>query len=133
MSAVRRGFTLLEVLVALVLVAGGVVATIGTVSASLRGASLARAHARGVALANARMNELVLAVDDSLAYYARPRAGAFVAPFEAYRWRARLARRPLSPGLVVATVAVTWTSGEYRLETELFRRDLLPTARWRPR
>ena len=133
MSRVRLGFTLLEALVALVLVAGVVVATLAAVGGSMRSASAVGAHARAVTLADLRMNELVLAAADSISYYARPRAGSFAAPFDGYRWQARLVRRRWSPGLIGARVVVSWQGGEYGLETEVFRNELLPGARWRAR
>lgn len=131
--SVRRGFTLLEALVALVLVGTVVAGTLGVVGATLRGASLVATHARAVALADARLSALTLVPADSLSYYARPREGAFAPPFEGYRWRARLMRVRSNPALLRASVAVTWRDGEYTLATELFRRELLPGARWRPR
>lgn len=129
----RHGFTLLEALVALVLVATVVAGTLSVVGATLRGASLAAGHARAVALADARMSALTLVPADSFAYYARPREGGFPPPFEQYRWRARLVRDRSSPALLRATVVVGWREGEYALATEVLRRELLPGARWRPR
>lgn len=132
-GSVRRGFTLLEALVALVLVGTVVAGTLSLVGATLRGASMVAAHARAVTLADARMSALTLVPAESIPYYRRLREGAFAPPFEDYRWRARLVRGRVSPALLRATVAVTWHDGEYALATELFRRELLPGARWRPR
>lgn len=130
---VRRGFTLLEALVALVLVATVVAAALGSFGTSLRGAALVNAHAHAVALADVRMSELTLVPAESLAYYAQAREGIFAPPFERYRWRARLARAPRSPALLRATVVVSWRDGQYPLATEIFRRELQSSARWRAR
>lgn len=130
---VRHGFTLLESLVALVLVGTVVAGTLSVIGATLRGASLVTTHARAVALADARMSALTLVPSDSIGYYARPREGTFAPPFETYSWRARLVPDRSSPALLRATVAVRWGDGEYTLATELFRRELIPGVRWRAR
>ena len=130
---VRQGFTLLEALVALVLVGTVVAGSLRVVGATLRGAAQVTSHAHAVALADARLSELTLLPAESLGHYARPREGTDAAPFQQYRWQARLVRDRASPGLVRATVRVSWREGEYALATDLFRRDLLPGARWRAR
>ncbi|HVE79172.1 MAG TPA: prepilin-type N-terminal cleavage/methylation domain-containing protein [Gemmatimonadaceae bacterium] len=132
-TRVRRGFTLLEALVALVIVGTAVAAALAAFSAAMRVGSQVGGHAQAVALADARLSELSILSADSVRYYARPREGSFPAPFDAYRWTARLQPRRESPALLRAQVVVSWRQGEYALATEFFRVDRLPGARWRAR
>lgn len=130
---VRRGFTLLEALVALVIVGTAVAAALSAFGATLRVGSRVGGHAHAVALADARLSELSTLSADSIRHYAQPRQESFPAPFDAYRWTARLQSRTGSPALLRAQVVVSWPQGEYALATELFRPDRLPGARWRAR
>lgn len=129
---VRRGFTLLEALVALVIVGTVVTAAMAALGGSLRVASQVEGHATAVALADARLSELSLLPTDSLAYYAQPREGRYAAPLARYAWRARLEQKQASTrALLHATVTVSWASGEYTLATDFFRPDRLLDAQWR--
>lgn len=129
---VRGGFTLLEALVALVIVGTVVTAAMTALGGTLRVASQVDGHATAVALADARLNELSLLPIDSLAYYAQPREGSYAAPLSSYHWRARLEQKQASTrSLLRATVTVSWPNGEYALATDFFRPDRLLDAKWR--
>lgn len=130
-AAARSGFTLLEALVALMILATAVTAALGAFGGGLRAAGAVHAHANGTRLAEARLSELALVPSDSLVYYADEREGRFGAPLEGYAWHARISRVAGTEGLLRAAVTVTWTGGEYRLTTEYFRRDLVAGAQWR--
>jgi type II secretion system protein I len=132
-GAGRRGFTLLEALVALVIVGMAVAGSLEAFGASMRVGSLASEHAQAVALADARLSELSILPTDSIPYYARPREGAFAPPLAGYRWTARMQPRAGAPALVGATVVVSWPRGRYELATDFFRPDRLPDAKWRGR
>lgn len=119
-----RGFTLVEVLVALTVLAVAVVAAMEAGAAALRGHVGLRRQLTAVALAEARLTQLGLLGADSLATYARFQRGSFAAPFGAYGWRALAARDPADPALLRAAVLVEWDAGEYTLETVFYRPDL---------
>jgi prepilin-type N-terminal cleavage/methylation domain-containing protein len=131
-SAARPGFTLLEALVALMILGGAVTAALGAFGAGLRAAASVHAHASAVRLAETRLSELALLPTDSLTYYADGREGRFAAPLDGFGWRARVSRVTGTEGLLRAAVIVSWSGGEYRLTTEYFRRDLVTGVRWRP-
>jgi prepilin-type N-terminal cleavage/methylation domain-containing protein len=131
-AAGRQGFTLLEALVALMILATAVTAALGAFGGGLRTAGSVHAHANAVRLAEARLSELALLPSDSLVYYADDRLGRFAAPLNGFGWRARVTRVAGTEGLLRAVVTVTWIDGEYRLATEYFRRDLVAGVQWRP-
>lgn len=127
----RSGFTLLEALVALVILGTAVSAALGAFGGGLRAAAAVHAHANGVRLAESRLNELALLPSDSLVYYADQREGRFAAPMEGFGWRARVTRVSGTEGLLRAVVVVAWNGGDYRLTTEYFRRDLVSGVNFR--
>lgn len=131
-AAARAGFTLMEALVALVILATAVSGALGAFGAGLRVAASVHAHANGVRLAETRLSELALLAADSLPYYAQGREGRFAAPFDGFGWRARLSRVSGTEGLLRGEVLVSWKGGDYRLATEYFRRELVSGVRWRP-
>jgi prepilin-type N-terminal cleavage/methylation domain-containing protein len=134
-AGARAGFTLLEALVALVILGTAVSAALGAFGGGLRAAAAVHSHANGVRLAESRLSELELLRSDSLAYYAEAggREGRFAAPMDRFGWRAQITRVSGTEGLLRAAVVVTWNGGDYRLATEYFRRDLVSGVRWRPR
>ena len=118
----RRGFTLLEALIALLIVGLAVVATVEAFGGGLRAEREVSRHLEAVALAEARINELALLAPDSLALYAVPREGVFPAPFGQYRWRAVVREEVGSPALLRAAVMVAWGASSYELETVFYKR-----------
>lgn len=126
----RRGFTLLEALVAVLIVGLAGVAALETVGAELRTASRARHTLHAAALAEYRLETLrvlppgeLRSLPDSLA------DGAFAPPLEGYRWAASAREVPGEPGLYDARVTVRWSGGSFPLETRLYRPE---TARQVP-
>jgi hypothetical protein len=122
----------MEALVALVILGTAVSSALGAFSAGLRVQTSVRAHASAVRLAEARLSELSLVPADSLHYYAEGRDGRFAAPFDGFVWRAKLTRVTGAEGLLRGVVLVRWNGGDYRLSTEMFRRELVTGVRWRP-
>ena len=122
----KRGFTLLEALMALLILGVALVPLLTSVNAGVREQGRLGAHLDAVALAEARMSELSLLPADSLALYLRTRQGWFPAPFQGYRWSALLRPEPESPALVRAAVVVQWRDGSYSLETIFHRTEMLP-------
>jgi hypothetical protein len=117
----ETGFTLLEALVALLLVGLVALTCLRALQVMLRGQAMTREHLEAVALAERRMAELALLPPDSIAVYGEPRGDVFPAPFEQYRWRALMRGVEGSPALVRAAVLVEWPRGEYSLETTFYR------------
>ena len=122
----RDGFTVLETVVALLILGLSLTPLLGSVMAGVREAGTLRATHEAVALAEARMAELALVPTDSIAFYRVPRSGWFPPPFGDYRWRALLRADPASPALVRGAVLVEWKRGSYSLETVFHRPELLP-------
>jgi prepilin-type N-terminal cleavage/methylation domain-containing protein len=119
---VERGFTLIEALIALVIIGLTVVATIEAFGAGLRAQREVDGHLDAVALAEARMDELALLSLDSMSRYAEPREGVFAPPFGRYRWRAEAREVAGSPALRRVVVTVGWDAGSYTLATAFYYR-----------
>ena len=139
----EQGFTLLEVMVATVILAVAVVGLVSAISGSLRNAARLTAYDRAVQLAQQRMNELLL--DDRL-----PRATVVEGAFDPQQtggipagWRARvsLTEKPPVPGpgqvgIDRVELEVWWMSGAQRrtFNLEAYKphtlraEDLAPTA-----
>jgi|GEM_PF-755112 len=122
----QRGFTLLEALVALVIVGLALVPMMRSIGAGVREQGRLRGHLDAVSLAESRMSELALIPVDSIAAYQQPRNGSFPEPFTGYRWSAVLRADERSAALIRAAVMVRWKDGEYSLETVFHRTELLP-------
>jgi general secretion pathway protein I len=116
-----RGFTLLEMMVATVILAVAIVGLISAISGSLRNAARLSAYDRAVQLARERMNELLL--DDRL-----PRGTVFEGAFDPQQsggipagWRARVSLAEKSPAPAPGEIAIDrvelevwWMSGAQR-------------------
>lgn len=116
-----RGFTLLEVMVATVILAVAVIGLVAAISGSLHNASRLTAYDRAVQLAQERMNELLL--DDRL-----PRATVIEGDFDPQQtgglpagWRARVTLSEKPPGAAPGQTAIDrvelevwWMSGAER-------------------
>ena len=122
MRRVRRGFTLIEAALAVVIVGLAAVAVLGAFGAELRTGARARRALESRALAEQRLAALQLTpgllldrLPDSLAI------GRFDRPFDAYSWKAtsRLARS--DEFLYDLTVQVAWNDGELSLESRIYR------------
>ncbi|HEU0300269.1 MAG TPA: type II secretion system protein [Longimicrobium sp.] len=122
----RGGFTLLESLVALVILGVALTPLLSAVTDGVRAQGRLGAAHEAVSLAEAKMAELALMPVDSIPRYLQPRSGWFAAPFAGYRWRALLRPEPASPALVRGAVLVEWKDGSYSLETIFHRPEMLP-------
>lgn len=121
-SASRRGFSLVEALVALTILSLAIVGGLAAFAGQLRAAASANTALVLEALAREKLSELVLLpahavspLPDSL------RKGRFAPPFEAYAWMRSV--RPLlgRPDLYYAAVEVRGTESRFSLETRLYR------------
>jgi general secretion pathway protein I len=116
-----RGFTLLEMMVATVILAVAIVGLVSAISGSLRNAARLTAYDRAVQLARERMNELLL--DDRL-----PRGSVMEGAFDPQQtggipagWRARVSLAEKSPAAAPGDTAIDrvelevwWMSGPQR-------------------
>jgi prepilin-type N-terminal cleavage/methylation domain-containing protein len=126
------GFTLVEALVALVIVGAALVPLLGGVSRAVRAQGEAAGAVEAVALAEARMAALEMLTLDSLGAYLEPRTGTFDPPFSRYRWRAVVRPTTEAPSVLQAAVVVEWDGREMALETYFHRPEMLPDAGWLP-
>jgi prepilin-type N-terminal cleavage/methylation domain-containing protein len=122
----RRGFTLVEAVVALLIVAVALVPLLASARLALDGGARSAPAREAVALAEARMEEMSLLPVDSIVAYLSPREGRFAAPYAAWRWRALMRGEPRSPALVRAAVTVDGPGGSYSIETTFHRVAMLP-------
>lgn len=116
-----RGFTLLEMMVATVILAVAIVGLVSAITGSLRNAARLSGYDRAVQLARERMNELLL--DDRL-----PRGSVIEGAFDPQQtggipagWRARVSLAEKSPAPAPGDVAIDrvelevwWMSGAQR-------------------
>lgn len=117
----ERGFTLLEALVALLVVGLAVLGAVEAASHALRVQGDALRRAEAAALADARLQELSLPSRDSLeAHGARSWEEIRLGPHR-YRRRSSVFPSPERDGLWRATVEVAWADGSLQVETLLYR------------
>ena len=122
----RRGFTLVEVVVALAVLGGAIAVSMEGYSATLRAQKATVDHLQAVVLADERLDALALVPPDSVAWYGTERGSGWDPPLDRFRWRAILTASVDSPLLVRARVVVSWEGGEYGVATIYHRRDLDP-------
>jgi type II secretion system protein I len=114
-----RGFTLIEVVVATVILASALVAALATYGAELRTLTRAREVAVAVELAEDR-----LAVIELFALARLPNLpdslqdGTFEVPFDAYRWEAE-AEAIAGHDLAEVSVRISWPGGAHEVVTAL--------------
>jgi len=118
----ERGFTLLEVLVAIVILGTAIAATIEASSLTLRTQAAALRQREATAVAEWKMEELATLGPDSLEVLGAGASGE-VALATLYRWSVRTAREPGAAVLWRVAVLVEWPGGHVALET-LLRRDV---------
>lgn len=127
----QGGFTLLEALVALLLVGLGVVGALEAASRTLRTQADVGRHAEAAALADERLSALALLSRDSLELCCDTPWRPVRLDDRGYRRRADVTEAE-GEGLWLATVEVAWEDGSVRLETLLYRPDRPAGARGSP-
>lgn len=113
MSRDRRhnsGFTLLEVMIALAIVAIALVSLLGLANRSIAVQERLQRMTRGTLLAQEKMTEIELASEAKTLVY-EPAEGVFAEPFSDFRWRMEFADTPL-PVVTQVTITVAWGAEE---------------------
>ena len=126
-SADRRGFSLLEAVIAMAVVSLAAVAALAALGAELRSARMARETLTAAALAEYRLETVRLLPADQLRLLPDSvEDGRFSAPFDDFAWTVEV--RPVAgiEALYQADVAVTGPEGQSMLSTRLYRPDLPP-------
>jgi prepilin-type N-terminal cleavage/methylation domain-containing protein len=121
-TTAREAFTLMEVVVAVIIVGMTSVATLSAFAAELRTAETSRSALEAASLAESRiaMLELVPA-EDLLTLPDSSKSGKFEPPFERYEWTATVTRVVNEADLFNATVRVTGANGTYAIGTRMYR------------
>lgn len=116
------GFTLLEAVVALAIVAVVSLATLSSLGAELRAAGRAREVLPAAALAEHRLAVAQLLRAEELATLPDSVArGRFAPPFEGYGWATEADVVLGHPGLYDLRVRVEWADGSFALHSRVYR------------
>ena len=118
----RAAFTLLEVVVALMIVGMTAIATLSAFATEMRTAEKSRAALEAASLAQGKIAmlellppEVLVALPDSSS------SGYFEPPFESYDWTASVAEVANESHLFEASVTVGWPNGRYTISTRMYR------------
>src|SRR5260370_43207 len=134
MSATQRGFTLLEVLVAALVMGVAVAGVLSGLAGAVRNASRLTDYDRATMAAQQKMDELLLAREAPRNQLLEGSFDPALTGGEAMGWRARVSpyealpgRGPASWGVDRIELEILWVEGEVRhsFSLEGFRRNLL--------
>ena len=118
----ESGFSLLEAVVALMIVGTASVSALAAFGAELRTTDRAARALEARALADDRLARLRLTSNAELAPLADSlRHGRFAPPFEAYQWDATSRNVREREGVFEVSVTVRWEDGAYAETTRLYR------------
>lgn len=106
----NAGFTLLEIMIALAIVAIALVSLLGLANRSIAVQERLQRMTRGTLLAQEKMTEIELAAEAKTLVY-EPAEGVFAEPFSDFRWRLEFADTPL-PVVTQVTLTVAWGAEE---------------------
>jgi len=121
----ERGFTLIEALVAMVVMSLAIVTMAAATSQAMRVEAASLDHLRATSLADARMSEIASLPLAGLRQFADPRSGSFGDGNERFTWTVSVARTPDSTHLLRALVRVTWPEGSVEVASVLHREPRL--------
>jgi prepilin-type N-terminal cleavage/methylation domain-containing protein len=120
-SAGERGFTLVEALVAMVVMSLAIVTLAAATSQALRVEAATLDHLTAAALADARMSEIAALPIGGLERLAPTRTGRFGDGNERFSWTATVTRVPDSPHLFRTLVRVSWPTGSVEIASVVHR------------
>lgn len=106
----NAGFTLLEIMIALAIVAIALVSLLGLANRSIAVQERLQRMTRGTLLAQEKMTEIELAAEAKTLVF-EPAEGVFAEPFSDFRWRLEFADTPL-PVVTQVTLTVAWGAEE---------------------
>src|SRR5262245_19135816 len=90
------GFTLLEIMIALVILSLSLLSLYGAMGNSLNASRMAEGTDQAVLLARQKMSETLMSLEEDIARGAFPdgkeESGTFEKPFENYRWSHKIAK-----------------------------------------
>jgi prepilin-type N-terminal cleavage/methylation domain-containing protein len=119
---VRNAFTLMEVVVAVIIVGMTSVATLSAFAAELRTAETSRSALEAASLAENRIAIAeVLPAEDLLSLPDSSKSGRFEPPFEHYAWTTTVKPVVNEKDLFGVTVNVTGINGNYAIGTRIYR------------
>lgn len=127
-AAAEAGFTLIEAVVALLILGTAVVGIVQAMGATLHARHATERAREGLAVAEWRMNVLALSSTDSLRHYLLPRDGSAQVGERRYGWRAVARQNAQRPALWSIGVTVTWDGGRVTLESIRFLGPTAPAA-----
>lgn len=112
MNTQRRsaGFTLLEVMIALAIVAIALVSLLGLANRSIGVQERLQRMTRATLLAQEKMTEIELASEAKTLVY-EPAEGVFAEPFSDFRWHLKFTDTPI-PVVTQVTLTVAWGAEE---------------------
>ena len=118
----RHAFTLMEVVVAVIIVGMTSVATLSAFATELRTAETSRSALEAASLGDSRLAQLeLLPAEDLLTLPDSSKRGRFEPPFESYAWDGSVTKVVNEADLYDATVHVTWPNGSYAISTRMYR------------
>ena len=121
-SISRDAFTLMEVVVAIIIVGMTSVATLSAFATELRTAETSRSALEAASLGDTRIALLELTpAEDLLTLPDTSKSGRFEPPFETYEWAASVKKVVNETDLYDAAVRVTWANGSYAIGTRMYR------------
>jgi type II secretion system protein I len=121
-SGPRIAFTLMEVIVALIIVGMTAIATLSTFATELRTAGAAQSALEAAALADNQLALLQLVPAEDLSSLPdSSKSGVFAAPFQQYSWTAKVTPVSGETDLFEGLVTVSWSSGRYDIATRIYR------------
>lgn len=111
------GFTLLEVMIALAIVAIALVSLLGLANRSIGVQERLQRMTRATLLAQEKMTEIELASEAKTLVY-EPAEGVFAEPFSDFRWHLEFADTPI-PVVTQVTLTVAWGAEELNEAVDL--------------
>lgn len=117
--ASERGFSLLEVVVALALVGLTVIGALNVATSDLRASRAAAEQLEAASLVEDVLEELTLAARDGTIRIESRDGGGFPPPLDQYRWVARSRAVDYERDLAELTVTVQWPHGSISVATRL--------------